>query len=315
MSRSELAELVAAFADQLDWQAAGCSEKIRVEKANALDRQSFESERSARSKRESDKLIASLQDLGPQASPSQDATQPTPPYQQQQNQKPESAPPDTSTPAHSLWKTTGSRPSITFQSNPDPETKSTLWEASDSPEVKLQKVRDKLGKCTRCALSAQRSNIVFGVGSPNARLMFIGEAPGFNEDKQGEPFVGKAGELLDKMIGAMGLSRAEIYIANVIKCRPPSNRDPEDEEINQCSPFLKAQIHAIKPEVIVSVGKFSSNMLCGTEGSLSAIRGKWHDYRGIPLMPTFHPAFLLRNPSGKREAWSDLQQVMKKLGL
>jgi DNA polymerase len=179
----------------------------------------------------------------------------------------------------------------------------------------LPGIRAELGDCTRCDLCETRTNIVFGVGNPEARLMFIGEAPGYNEDKQGEPFVGKAGALLDKMIGAMTLSRGEVYIANVIKCRPPNNRDPSPAEVATCSPFLEKQVAAIQPDVIVALGKFASNMLTGNDGSLGRIRGRWHEYRGVPVMPTYHPAYLLRSPNQKGKTWDDLKKVMARLEL
>jgi DNA polymerase len=145
--------------------------------------------------------------------------------------------------------------------------------------------------------------------------MFVGEAPGRDEDLKGEPFVGEAGQLLTRIVGAMGLTRNDVYICNVLKCRPPGNRDPEAAEIEQCQPFLLRQVQAIKPGVIVALGTFSAHVLLGTKAPISRLRGRFHDYHGIPLMPTFHPAFLLRNPAMKREVWEDMQQVMRLLGL
>ncbi len=179
----------------------------------------------------------------------------------------------------------------------------------------LERIRADLGPCTRCGLWQGRTNIVFGVGNPEADLMLIGEAPGFHEDQQGEPFVGRAGELLDRMIGAMGLRRSDLYIANIVKCRPPDNRDPEDEEILACEPFLLRQIRAVQPRVIVALGSISARTLLRTRAGITRLRGRWHDYHGVRLMPTFHPAFLLRRPENKREAWADLQLVMAELGL
>ena len=170
-----------------------------------------------------------------------------------------------------------------------------------------------LGHCQRCKLCQHRKTVVFGEGSPAARLMFIGEGPGEQEDLQGRPFVGKAGQLLDKMIEAMGLQRSEVYIANVVKCRPPGNRNPEPDEIASCSPFLFRQVELIRPEVIVALGKFAAQTLLQTDARISALRGKFHPFRGAKLMPTFHPAYLLRNPESKREAWSDLRQVAGEL--
>lgn len=175
----------------------------------------------------------------------------------------------------------------------------------------LEAIRADLGDCRRCKLCTGRKNIVFGVGSPQARLLFVGEAPGRDEDLQGEPFVGEAGKLLTKMIEAMQFKRQEVYICNVIKCRPPANRNPEADEIELCSPFMLRQIEAIAPKAIVALGTFAAQTLLGSREPISRLRGKFHDYHGIPLMPTFHPSFLLRSPEKKREAWLDLQQVMK----
>jgi DNA polymerase len=191
-------------------------------------------------------------------------------------------------------------------------------EVAGQPKLTLEVIREDLGDCTRCKLHPTRKNIVFGVGNPHANLMFIGEAPGFDEDQQGEPFVGKAGQLLTKMIIAMGLAREDVYIANILKCRPPQNRNPEPDEIEQCEPFLRKQIDAIAPRILVALGKFAAQTLLRSDAPISALRGHWKTYQGIPLMPTFHPAFLLRSPDKKREAWSDLQLVMgemRRLGL
>jgi DNA polymerase len=185
--------------------------------------------------------------------------------------------------------------------------------SASAPMTSLGDVRAVLGDCQRCPLGAHRRNLVFGVGSENAELMFVGEAPGADEDLQGEPFVGKAGQLLTKMINAMGLERDEVYIANIIKCRPPRNRDPLPEEIAACEPFLRRQIDVIGPRLIVALGGFAAKTLIGTETGITRLRGSWHAYQGIPLMPTFHPAYLLRNPDGKRPAWNDLQVVMKEM--
>jgi DNA polymerase len=177
----------------------------------------------------------------------------------------------------------------------------------------LQVVRDELGDCQRCKLAPKRTNIVFGVGSPDAPLVFVGEAPGADEDRTGEPFVGAAGQLLTKMIEAMGLGRQDVYICNILKCRPPGNRNPEPDEIAACEPFLKQQLAAIRPRMIVTLGKFAAQCLLRSDAPISRLRGGWKSYEGIPLMPTYHPAFLLRTPSAKREVWSDLQQVMAEL--
>jgi len=164
--------------------------------------------------------------------------------------------------------------------------------------------------CRRCKLcSMGRSQIVFGVGNPKAKLMFVGEAPGEEEDKRGEPFVGRAGQLLTKIIEAIGLSRDQVYIANVIKCRPPNNRNPEPDEVEQCEPFLFRQIDIIQPRVIVPLGKFAAQSLLKTVDPITRLRGRQFDYRGVALIPTFHPAYLLRNPSAKREVWEDMKKV------
>jgi DNA polymerase len=180
----------------------------------------------------------------------------------------------------------------------------------------LRLIREDLGDCTRCKLhTLGRKQIVFGVGNPNAELMFVGEGPGADEDAQGIPFVGRAGQLLTNMIAAMGLSRDDVYIANVVKCRPPQNRTPEPDECATCSPFLMRQIDTIQPKVIVALGAVSAKNLLQVNAPIGQLRGKWYDFRGTRLMVTFHPAYLLRDPSKKREAWHDLQQVMAQLGL
>jgi DNA polymerase len=170
-----------------------------------------------------------------------------------------------------------------------------------------------IGDCKRCKLCEERNQVVFGSGDPEAQLVFVGEGPGAEEDKQGIPFVGRAGQLLTKMIEAMGLSRDRVHIINVVKCRPPNNRDPEPDEVAACSPFLKAQLAIIKPKVIVTLGRYASQTLLATTTPMSQIRGQWTSYEGIDVMPTFHPAFLLRNPPKKKEVWQDLQEVMTRL--
>ena len=179
----------------------------------------------------------------------------------------------------------------------------------------LEQIAAEVRTCTRCKLCEGRTNVVPGEGNPRARIVFVGEGPGEQEDLQGRPFVGKAGHLLDKMIEAMGLSRADVFIANSVKCRPPGNRNPEPDEIEACSPYLYRQLDALKPQLVVALGKFASQTLLQTEERISTLRGRFFPYRGIKLMPTWHPAYLLRNPDSKREAWADLQLVMKELGL
>ena len=178
----------------------------------------------------------------------------------------------------------------------------------------LDEIRRELGDCQRCKLCTTRKNIVFGSGNPRADLVFVGEGPGENEDLQGVPFVGAAGELLTKMIEAMGFRRDDVYICNVVKCRPPGNRNPEPDEIGACEPFLRAQLAAIRPKVVVALGKFAAQTLLRDSTPITRLRGNWRTYEGIQLMPTFHPAYLLRSPAEKRKAWEDLQAVMKVLG-
>lgn len=178
----------------------------------------------------------------------------------------------------------------------------------------LDAIRSDLGDCHRCALGDGRTKLVFGVGNPRARLVFVGEAPGRDEDLQGEPFVGAAGQLLTKIILAMGFKREEVYICNVLKCRPPQNRDPLPAEIEACSSFMLRQIQAIKPTVLVALGKFAAQTLLQTKTPISKLRGQFHEYHGIPLMPTFHPSALLRDETLKRPVWEDMQQVMRLLG-
>jgi DNA polymerase len=175
-------------------------------------------------------------------------------------------------------------------------------------------IRRELGECTRCKLAGGRTHLVFGVGSAAAELMFVGEGPGADEDQQGEPFVGKAGQLLTKMIEAMGFRREDVYIANVVKCRPPGNRNPEPDEIEACEPFLRAQIAAIRPRVLVALGKFAAQTLLRDPTPISRLRGGWREYEGVRLMPTFHPAYLLRSPAEKGKAWEDLKLVVRELG-
>jgi DNA polymerase len=192
---------------------------------------------------------------------------------------------------------------------PKPET------GAADPVEALKIIREDLGDCTRCVLHQQgRKQIVFGVGNPNAELMFIGEAPGADEDIKGEPFVGRAGQLLNNMIKAMGINREDVYIANIIKCRPPGNRTPERDECETCSPFLMRQIAVVKPKVIVALGAVAAKTLLAISASMMEMRGRWYDFRGTKLAVTYHPAFLLRDPRQKKEAWKDLQMVMKELG-
>jgi DNA polymerase len=202
------------------------------------------------------------------------------------------------------------------------ESRDVSGESSQQPVTLVKSVAEVLGAiqadigpaCTRCKLhSLGRSQVVFGVGNPEARLMFVGEAPGADEDEQGIPFVGRAGQLLTKIIEAIELRREDVYIANVIKCRPPQNRNPEPDEVDTCEPFLFQQIDAIRPKVIVALGKFGAQTLLRTQDPISRLRGRVFDYRGAKLIPTFHPAYLLRNPPAKREVWEDMKLVRQLL--
>lgn len=179
----------------------------------------------------------------------------------------------------------------------------------------MDSIASEIQKCTQCKLSKTRIHVVPGEGNPKAKLLFVGEGPGEQEDLQGRPFVGRAGQLLDKMIHAIGLKREDVFICNVVKCRPPDNRNPEPDEIESCSSFLYRQLDHIQPSVIVALGKFAAQTLLQTETRISELRGHFHTFRGAKLMPTFHPAYLLRNPSSKKEAWEDLKLVAKELNL
>jgi uracil-DNA glycosylase family 4 len=179
----------------------------------------------------------------------------------------------------------------------------------------LQDVREDIGDCIRCKLHKGRNKIVFGDGHPSAKLLFIGEGPGRDEDQQGLPFVGRAGKLLTQMIEAMGLQRSDVYICNVVKCRPPENRAPEKDEVQACSPFLLRQIDLVNPQVIVCLGSIASQTILQTTRGITHFRGQWQEFRGRKLMATYHPAYLLRNPAAKSEVWKDLQKVMAELGL
>jgi uracil-DNA glycosylase family 4 len=195
-------------------------------------------------------------------------------------------------------------------------TESDLF--SDSSEMykarTLEELRAAIGDCRRCKLWSGRTHLVFGVGNPQAKLMFIGEGPGRDEDLQGEPFVGRAGQLLTDIITkGMGLRREDVYIANVVKCRPPENRNPEPDEVASCEPFLKKQIDLVRPEIIIALGKFAVQALLQTKAPITKLRGHWHSYHGIKLMPTFHPAYLLRNPGDKKLVWEDIKKVINEM--
>ena len=179
----------------------------------------------------------------------------------------------------------------------------------------LEEIRADLGECKRCKLHRTRKTIVFGEGSSKAKLMFIGEGPGFDEDVQGRPFVGRAGQLLTKIIESIKLKREEVYIANIVKCRPPENRNPQPDEIEACHGFVLAQVEAIKPKVICALGTFAAQTLLKTDAKISSLRGRFHDVNGIKVMPTYHPAFLLRNPERKKDVWEDMKKIAEELGI
>jgi DNA polymerase len=194
-----------------------------------------------------------------------------------------------------------------------------VYAASAEPAVaqqeSLEEVRLALGECRRCRLGNGRTSLVFGSGNPHARLFFVGEAPAEEDDRQGEPFVGEAGELLTKIIRAMGFQRDQVYVCNVLKCRVPEDRPPQPEEVGECLPYLLRQVRAVAPDAIVALGTFAAQTLLGSKEPISKLRGEFHDFHGIPLMPTFHPGFLLRNPAMKREVWEDMKRVMQRLGV
>jgi DNA polymerase len=198
---------------------------------------------------------------------------------------------------------------------PTPPATSLFEAINKIPDDSLLKIRSDLGDCTRCKLHRGRTKLVFGDGNHKAELVFVGEGPGRDEDAQGLPFVGRAGKLLTQMIEAMGLQRKDVYICNVVKCRPPENRTPEKDEVETCSPFLLRQLDTIAPKVIVCLGSVAAQTLLETNRGISHFRGEWLDFRGAKLMATYHPAYLLRNPSAKGEVWKDLQKVMAVLGL
>ena len=190
----------------------------------------------------------------------------------------------------------------------------TMGKSSAPPTGELAAVREELGECTRCKLHKGRRNIVFGEGNPNAALVFVGEGPGQEEDEQGRPFVGAAGQLLtDIIVKGMRLNREDVYICNIVKCRPPNNRNPEPDEIVACEPFLIKQLQAVKPKIIIGLGNVAVKTLLKTKEGITSLRGTWKTYQGIPLMPTFHPAYLLRTPSDKRLVWDDIKKVLAEL--
>lgn len=225
-------------------------------------------------------------------------------------------------PAAAAAAMTAPRATAAAPSRPSPPSPRTPPPAPAAPDAgltaaeSLDALRGHIGDCRRCKLAGGRTNLVFGVGAPGADLMFVGEGPGADEDVRGEPFVGRAGQLLTEIITkGMKLRREDVYIANVVKCRPPNNRNPEADEIASCMPFLQRQVELIQPRVIVALGTFAAQTLLGVKTPITRMRGVWHDYRGIKVMPTFHPAYLLRTPGDKRLVWQDIKLVMAELGL
>ncbi len=202
------------------------------------------------------------------------------------------------------------RPEIPSWVTVEPEA--TGPQPSLEAATSLEAVREILGECTRCRLHEKRTKIVFGQGHPKSRLMFVGEGPGADEDRQGLAFVGKAGQLLTRIIAAIGLTRDEVYIANIVKCRPPKNRDPQPDEIETCLPFLKQQIQVIRPEIVCALGAPAARTLLNTKAPISRLRGRFYDVDGVQVMPTYHPAYLLRNPAEKRAVWEDMQAIQKR---
>ncbi len=234
------------------------------------------------------------------------------PKSPKKSEPPKIAPPPPRIPApQSASPQTAAKPDLL----PVPAGPSLFESFSRVADDNLLKIRTDLGECTRCKLHRTRNKIVFGDGNPKAELVFVGEGPGHDEDMQGLPFVGRAGKLLTQMIEAMGLQRKDVYICNVVKCRPPENRAPEKDEVAECSPFLLRQIDAIAPKVIVCLGATAAKTILETDRGISQFRGQWLEFRGRKLMATYHPAYLLRNPSAKSEVWKDLQKVMAVLGL
>ena len=225
-----------------------------------------------------------------------------------------SSPSMTSIPAAPQESTIPRRTLVSDQPVPPLLSFGPVLPAAQRPAA-LAAVRDLIGECQRCQLAQGRNKIVFADGDPNAQIMFVGEGPGADEDAQGLPFVGRAGQLLNNMIAAMGLKREQVYIANIVKCRPPQNRKPEPGEANTCMPFLERQIEIVRPRVLVALGATAATYLLGMRGSIASMRGRIHDYRGIQTVVTYHPAFLLRDPTQKKEAWKDLQMAMSALGM
>jgi DNA polymerase len=208
-------------------------------------------------------------------------------------------------------RATAPPPAATVSAPPAAADVSASWRGDPARCGSLGELHDAYAECQRCALGSTRTKFVFGVGNPNAKVMFVGEAPGRDEDRQGEPFVGAAGQLLNKILAAIEFKREDVYIANILKCRPPGNRNPEPLEIASCEPILRRQIELIRPVILCSLGSFAAKTMLGTTEGISKLRGRLHEYRGIPLVPTFHPAALLRNPAWKKPTWEDVQMLRR----
>ena len=279
--RVELASLVAAFRARLDWEQGHGSRHVRAAPSPRLG---------LPPEPEPDPIVAATAVAPAPAAPAPTAPSP--------HVEPGPPPPP---------------PSRAPAAPAGPLEPAPSVAAAGDRRARLEHLRAELGECHRCRLGDTRRNLVFGVGDPEAQLMVVGEGPGRDEDLQGEPFVGAAGQLLTKMLEAMGLGRDDVYIANIIKCRPPQNRDPAPDEIAACERFLQQQVEIISPRIILAMGNFAAKTLLRTEVGITRLRGRFHAYQGIPLMPTFHPAYLLRNADGKRPAWEDLKQVMAEM--
>lgn len=310
LRRHQVAVLARALRAQLRWQGQLGTDGLPA--STAAQHQAWEDRKKAAHKRELERQRRALEAPEPQVqtpdptqAPQKPARPPGLPGDAPRQEAPRPNPRKPQPPGQnlllSLMRSSGEHPAHA----PEPPSR--------GGPVTLDQVRADLGDCQRCKLHKTRRNLVFGVGDPGADLVFIGEAPGFHEDRTGEPFVGKAGHLLTRMIQAMGYQREQVYICNIIKCRPPGNRDPEADELSRCEPFLIQQLRALRPRVIVTLGRFAARALLREHTSILRLRGNWRSYQQIPVMPTLHPAYLLRNPASKREVWNDLQNVMKRL--
>jgi len=308
-NRRELFAIARELKRWLQWQ--GRDDEMGVSPASEQKREALRDRvrerRSARAERVQSRLESGVPDEAP---PEADAPgEPEKPSEEDDEE---------------VWRELGSerRGASTGEAEADTgasaETEHDAPDCDDAPQTnaeKLQWLRNYMGDCRRCPLWKNRQNLVFGEGNPEARLVFVGEAPGGREDRTGRPFVGRAGELLNDMVAAMGLEREEVYICNVLKSRPPDNRDPQPEEVRECIPFLRKQLQIIEPEVIVTLGRPATQNLLDSGEPLGALRARWHEWESIPVMPTYHPAYLLRHDDQKRKVWSDLQQVIDRLDL